>query len=82
MVSTVVFITRHDTLLLVRQNNGKQYWSLPVGVIENGESVEEAVRKVKEETSLDIRIERVIAIYSKSDEGSIANFTGRICDRW
>lgn len=73
VVSTVVFITRNDALLLVRQDYGQRYWSLPGGVVENGESVEEAaIREVKEETNLDIRVERVIAIYSKPEDGSIA----------
>lgn len=72
-VSTVVFIIQGSAILLVKQDYGQQYWSLPGGVVEPGESVEEgAIREVKEETGLDIRIRRVIGIYSKPAQSSIA----------
>jgi 8-oxo-dGTP diphosphatase len=75
-VATVIFISQGDSILMVKQNYGKGYWSLPGGVVELGESLEAgAIREVKEETGLDIRIQEVIGIYSKPSEGAIAIFS-------
>jgi 8-oxo-dGTP diphosphatase len=72
-VVVLVFICRDDALLLVKQSYGQQYWSLPGGVVELGESLEQAaVREVKEETGLDVRLRRVVGLYSKPDENSLA----------
>jgi ADP-ribose pyrophosphatase YjhB (NUDIX family) len=73
LVVALVFIQREDAVLLVKQDYGHQYWSLPGGVVEPGESVEQAaIREVKEETGLDIRITKVVGIYSKPNEHAIA----------
>ena len=73
VVTTIVFIAQGDAILLVKQNYGKGYWSLPGGVVELGESLEEAaIREVKEETGLNIRIQKVVGIYSKPSEGALA----------
>lgn len=73
LVAALVFIQQEDAILLVKQDYGHQYWSLPGGVVEPGESVEQAaIREVKEETGLDIRITRVVGIYSKPKDNSIA----------
>jgi len=46
----------------------KDEWALPGGFIELGERVEEAVlREMKEETSLDVKIERLFNVYSDPD---------------
>ena len=55
-----------DEILLVRQNYGRRYWSLPGGSMEPGESVEQAaIREAKEETGLDVRLTRLVGVYSK-----------------
>ncbi len=44
------------SLLLVKNNNGR-YWSFPKGHIEKGETEKEtAIREIKEETNLDVKI--------------------------
>jgi 8-oxo-dGTP diphosphatase len=73
IVVALVFVRQDDRILLVRQDYGRQYWSLPGGVMELGESIDEAaVREVKEETGLDVRLERVVGLYSKPGEESLA----------
>ena len=73
VVVALVFISQSDSILLVKQNYGEQYWSLPGGVMEPGESIDQtAIREVKEETGLDVRLKRVVGLYSKPDEGTLA----------
>ena len=72
-VVALVFIAREEKILLVRQNYGPRYWSLPGGVMEPGESIDQAaIREVKEETGLDIRLKRVVGLYSKPGENGLA----------
>lgn len=72
-VAVFVFIRRTNTILLVKQRQGSQNWSLPGGTMEPGESLDEtAVREVKEETGLDIQLTRVVGLYSKPDENALA----------
>ena len=80
VVTVLVFIPRGDAILLARQNYGRQYWSLPGGVMEAGESVEQAaIREVKEETGLDIQLGRLVGVYSKPGENGLAlTFEGRV----
>jgi 8-oxo-dGTP diphosphatase len=73
VVVALVFVRQGDAILLVRQSYGRQYWSLPGGMMEYGESIDQAaVREVKEETGLDIHLTRVVGIYSKPAENAIA----------
>lgn len=57
-------IIQDGALLLVRHVKGERtYWLLPGGGVEYGESLEEAcVREAKEETGLDIAVDRLIAV--------------------
>lgn len=62
-----IIITDDGRVVLVKRvfDPYKDHWALPGGVVEYGERVEDAViREAKEETGLDIRIERLIGIYS------------------
>lgn len=61
-------IFRDDSILLVERGKEplKGYWSLPGGVVEVGETLEEAIRReVREETSLEIEIEKVLEIFER-----------------
>jgi len=72
-VVALTFIRQGNQILLVRQAYGAQYWSLPGGKMEPGESIEEAaIREVMEETGLEVRITRVVGLYSKPAEDGLA----------
>ena len=61
-----LFDDRGRVLLQKRGDSGK--WGFPGGAIELGETPEEAaVREVKEETGLDVKVESLIGIYTDSD---------------
>jgi ADP-ribose pyrophosphatase YjhB (NUDIX family) len=82
VVAVFVFIEREGSILLVRQGTGDRYWSLPGGVVETGETLAAAaVREVKEETGLDVRVGRLVGVYSKpSDDALAVTFSGEITD--
>ncbi len=61
--SALIFDDQQRILLTRRTDNGQ--WCLPGGRAEPGESVEETcIREMREETGLDIRVRRLIGIYS------------------
>ena len=69
-LTTDIFIhDKRDFILIKRLNDPfKGYWALPGGFVEYGESVEDAaVREAKEETSIDVELERLVNVYSKPD---------------
>jgi ADP-ribose pyrophosphatase YjhB (NUDIX family) len=73
LVVALVFIERDGALLLVKQEEGPGYWSLPGGAMEAGEAIDQAaIREVKEETSLDVRLKRLVGLYSKPGEDALA----------
>jgi ADP-ribose pyrophosphatase YjhB (NUDIX family) len=66
-----VLARRRGRLLLVRRNIEPHLgdWSFPSGYMDAGEVLEEAaVRETKEETGLDVRIERLLGAYSTPGE--------------
>jgi len=76
-VAVGVVIVKNSSVLLVRRGNepSKGLWSVPGGLIELGETVEEAAhREVKEETGIDIRIERLLEVANnivRDEQGKI-----------
>jgi ADP-ribose pyrophosphatase YjhB (NUDIX family) len=73
VIGALVFVPKGDRILLVRWRSKGGFWSLPGGTVEQGESIEHAAaREVREETGLEVRIRRVIGVYSKPAEGSVA----------
>ncbi len=69
-VVAVVLIEHEDKLLLGKRsiNPGLGFWSFPSGYVNRGEKVEEAaLREVKEETNLDVRLTGLLGVYSDND---------------
>ena len=57
-------------VLLIRRGTDpyEGMWALPGGFVEVGETVENAaVREAKEETNLDVELERLVGVYSEPD---------------
>ena len=60
-----IIVDNNGRVLLQKRNNFGD-WGFPGGALEFGESLEEALlREVKEETGIDISIDRFFGIYSK-----------------
>ena len=64
-VATNGFIRDETGKILMQRRSDMDFWSMPGGNVEIGESVEQGVvREVFEETGLEVRVERLIGIYS------------------
>ena len=60
-----VFKPEFKGIVLIKRKNPPLGYALPGGFVDYGESVEEAlIREMKEETHLDIKIEKLLKIYS------------------
>ncbi|MFD4434173.1 NUDIX domain-containing protein, partial [Nocardia sp. NPDC058497] len=64
---SVLVVDRAGRILMQRRGDSGN-WSLPGGVMEIGETLEEcAIRETKEETGLDIEITGLLGIYTDPD---------------
>lgn len=68
-VDIFIYDDENNFLLIKRKNNPyKDAWAFPGGFVEYGETVEHAaVREAKEETSIDVKLEKLVGVYSKPD---------------
>lgn len=65
--SATIFDETGERILLTRRTDNRR-WCLPGGATDPGESVEETcVREVWEETGLQVRVVRLIGVYSSPD---------------
>lgn len=63
-------IKKNNSIILIKRKNEpfKDMWAIPGGFVEYNETVEHAVvREAKEETGLDVEIEKLIGVYSEPD---------------
>ena len=64
-VATNGFIRNDSGRILLQRRADIDFWSMPGGNVEIGESLEQGVaREVYEETGLEVRVERLIGVYS------------------
>ena len=69
----IIFNDLEEVLLERRSDNG--FWGLPGGVVEIGESVEQAViREVMEETGLEVVVTRLVGVYSDPKHHTIQGY--------
>jgi len=55
-------------IVLIERKNDPKGFALPGGFVEVGESVERAgIREMKEETGLDVKISRLLGVYSEPE---------------
>jgi 8-oxo-dGTP pyrophosphatase MutT (NUDIX family) len=78
----VVFLDSSSRVLLVHQSYGRLAWSLPGGILEEGESPHEAAhREVMEEIGLDATIGHLVGVYfNQRHNAMIFGFVGRLPD--
>jgi ADP-ribose pyrophosphatase YjhB (NUDIX family) len=68
-IAAVVLLTLDDKLVLVKRGVEPALgeWAFPSGYVDRGERVEDAaVREVLEETGLDVRLDGLIGLYSRT----------------
>lgn len=71
-VAVVVFIEQDDKVLLIERgmDPGMGKWALPAGFIDYDEAPEDgAIRETLEETNLQVKIDKLLAVYPKKDNG-------------
>ena len=69
-VDVAIYVKERDGFVLVKRLNPpfKDHWAIPGGFVEVGETVEQAaVREAKEETGLNVKLVKLIGVYSKPD---------------
>lgn len=83
-VAVAVVIGDASGVLLVRRGiePGAGAWSFPAGYVNRGEVVEEAaVRELLEELNVEVRLERLVGVYSRSREPVVlVVYSGSIID--
>ena len=73
----MVFVRDSEGRILLEKRSDCGLWGLPGGRLDPGETIEQAaVREVLEETGFQVRITRLLGIYSDPKEGRIVKYPG------
>jgi glycerol-1-phosphatase len=78
-VSATAFIRDKAGRVLLQQRSDNGFWNLPGGGLELGESVAQAcMREVREETGLEVKVVRLIGVYSTPEITTMRYPDGRV----
>lgn len=65
-----ILINENGKIVLIRRKGVTyyDYWALPGGTVDEGETIEEAlIREMKEETGVDVELQEILGIFSDPD---------------
>jgi len=70
-------IVAYDGLVLLEKREDCGMWGCPGGRIDPGESITQtAIRETKEETNIDIKVDRLFGIYTDPQYGTVRRYLG------
>lgn len=73
VVGSSAVVTDDQGRILLQRRSDSGNWALPGGAMDIGETLaQSAIREVKEETGFDVRIDRIVGIYS--DPGHVFSY--------
>jgi 8-oxo-dGTP pyrophosphatase MutT (NUDIX family) len=65
VVGSSAVVADDEGRILLQRRTDSENWALPGGAMDIGETLAEcAIREVKEETGFDVRVDRIVGIYS------------------
>lgn len=71
-IGVFALIFNHEKQILLGHRRDIDWWNLPGGGMEAGETVDEAIcREVFEETGLKVKVERLTGVYSKPQKQEV-----------